>query len=118
MLKNKQCLTFLKKFGFYENKLEIRLKSAGMRDALYDLPKAIDKIRNLTLPTIESEGLNFYKTSNIIDMYTRLEILLGLKLSGHTTFLTEASNLLDELYKGGEKRNEQQYRNAPNNFYI
>ena len=37
--------------------------------------------------------------SNIIDIYTRLEILLGLKLSGHTDTLTEASNLIDELYK-------------------
>ena len=35
--------------------------------------------------------------SNIIDIYTRLEDLLGLKLSGHTDTLTEASNLIDEL---------------------
>ena len=40
--------------------------------------------------------------SKIIDIYTRLEILLGLKLSGHTDTLTEASNLIDELYKRGE----------------
>ena len=33
--------------------------------------------------------------SNIIDIYTRLEILLGLKLSGHTDTLTEGSNLID-----------------------
>ena len=37
--------------------------------------------------------------ANIIDIYTRLEVLLGLKLSGHTDTLTEASNLIDELYK-------------------
>ena len=37
--------------------------------------------------------------SIIIDIYNRLEILLGLKLSGHTDTLTEASNLIDELYK-------------------
>ena len=35
--------------------------------------------------------------SNIIDLYTRLEILLGLKLSSHTNTPTEASNLIDEL---------------------
>ena len=35
--------------------------------------------------------------SNIIDIYTRSETLLGLKLSGHTDTLTEASNLIDEL---------------------
>ena len=30
--------------------------------------------------------------TNIIDIYTRLEILLGLKLSGHIDTLTEANN--------------------------
>ena len=54
--------------------------------------------------------------SNIIDIYTRLEILLGLKLSGHTGTLTEASNLIDELYKPGEIQNKQQYRNALDKF--
>ena len=54
--------------------------------------------------------------SNIIAIHNRLEVLLGLKFSGHTDTLTEASNLLDELYKRGEIQNEQQYRNAINNF--
>ena len=56
--------------------------------------------------------------SNIIDIYTRLEVLLGLKLSGHTNNLTEASNLIDELYKRGEIENEKQYQNAINKFQI
>ena len=43
--------------------------------------------------------------SSMIDIYTRLEILLGLKLSGHTDTLTEASNLIDELYKRCEIEN-------------
>ena len=47
--------------------------------------------------------------NNIFDIYTRLEILLGLKLSGHTDTLTEASNLIDELYKHGEIQNKQQF---------
>ena len=55
--------------------------------------------------------------SNIIDIYTRLEILIGLKLSGHTDTLTEASNSIDELYKRGGIQNENQYRNAPNKFH-
>ena len=54
--------------------------------------------------------------SNIIDIYTRLEILLGLKISGHTDTLTEASNLLDELYKQGEIQTKRQYQNALNKF--
>ena len=54
--------------------------------------------------------------SNIIDIYTRLEVLLGLELSGHTDTLTEASNLIDELYKRGEIQNKQQHRNALDKF--
>ena len=67
---------------------------------------------------LQGEGLKIIIPSNIIDIYTRLEILLGLKLSGHTDTLTEASNLIDELYKRGEIQKKQQYRNAPNSFHI
>ena len=56
--------------------------------------------------------------SNISDIYTRLEVLLGLKLSGHSNTLTEASNLIDKLYKRGEIQNKQQYQNAMNKFSI
>ena len=99
-----------------------RLKSARMNDALHDLPKAVAKIRNPPLPRKENvedsivlKGVGFEKVmipSNIIGIYTRLETLLGLKLSGHRDTLTEASNLIDELSKRGEIQNEQQYRNA------
>ena len=54
--------------------------------------------------------------SNINDIYTRLAILPGLKLSGHTDTLTEASNLIDELYRIGGIQNEQKYRNPLNKF--
>ena len=37
-------------------------------------------------------------------------------MSGHTDTLTDASNLIDELYKRGEIQNEQQFQNAPNIF--
>ena len=56
--------------------------------------------------------MKIFIKSNINDIYTRLEILLGINLSGHTDTLTEASNLIDELYKISEIQNEQQYRNA------
>ena len=62
------------------------------------------------------EGVKIIIPSNIIDIYTRLEVLLGLILSGHTDTLIEASNLIDEIYKRGEIQNKQQYRNAPNKF--
>ena len=87
------------------------------------LPKLVEKIRNQTFDDItidsddlQGDGAKIFIPSNIIDIYTRLEILLGLKLSGHTDTLTEASNLIDELYKRGEIQNKQQYRNALNKF--
>ena len=42
------------------------------------------------------------KPSNVIDIYNRLEVLPGYKLSAHTDTLTEASNLVDKLYTRGE----------------
>ena len=104
----------LKNIGFYSMKHIKCLQSARMKDALKNLPNDIDKIRNPPLPAIENEsdklhgeGVKFIIPSNIIDIYTRLEILLGLKISGHTDTVTEASNLIDELYERGETQNEQ-----------
>ena len=84
------------------------------------LPKLVEDIQNKTFEEIdlEGQGVKIIIPSNIIDIYTRLEVLLGLKLSGHTDTLTEASNLIDQLYKRGERQNKHQYRNAINKFSI
>ena len=50
--------------------------------------------------------------SNINDIYSRLEVLLGIKLSGQTNIFTWASNLKDELFKRIETQKKQKYRNA------
>ena len=71
---------------------------------------------NFKKHNLEGQGVKIIIPNNIIDIYTRLEVLLGLKLSGHTDTLTKASNLIDQLYKLGEIQNEQQYRNALNKF--
>ena len=97
-----------------------------MKVAMYDLPKAKTKIRNLSKPAIrnvsgselEAQGLKNVIPSDIFEVYTRLEILLRIKLSGHSNTLTEAKNLFGELYKRGEIKNEQQYRKALNKFHI
>ena len=63
-----------------------------------DIKKRVHKIRN---PLSALQGQGNEKTnipSNIIDIYTRLKILLGLKVGGHNNFLTKASNLRHELY--------------------
>ena len=114
----------LKNTGFYSMRHTKGLNSARMKDALSNLPREIAKIRNPPLPATDNESDNLEGEgvqkiiipSNLIDFYTRLEVLLGLKLSGHTDTLTEASTLIDELYKRGEIGNEQQYRNAHNKF--
>ena len=113
----------LKNTGFYSTHHVKGMNSARMQDALYNLPREIARIQNPPITAIESEsdnlegeGVKIIIPSSIIDIYTRLEVLLGLKLSGHTDTLTEASNLIDELYKRGEIQNKQQYRNALNKF--
>ena len=99
-----------------------------MRDDLYNLPKAIAEIRNPPSPRtanvedsgdLQGEGIEkIIVPSNIIDIYTRLEILLGLELSGDTNTSTEASNLIDDLYERRELQNEQHDRNALNKFHT
>ena len=79
----------------------------------------VNKILNRSLQCesecddLEGQGIKkIIIPSNIYKNYTRLENLLGLKLSRHTDTLTEASNLIDELCKRGEIQHEQQYQNA------
>ena len=87
--------------------------SKGAKSIKNDLRKRVYKIKNppLTLPfnDLQGEGVRIIIPSNINDIYTRLEVLLGLEISGHTDTLTEASNLIGDLYKRIEIQNEQQY---------
>ena len=81
-----------------------------------DLDNDVSRILNLDTK-LKGRGIQkIIIPSNVIDIYTRLEILLGLKLSGHTDILSDASALVDQLLKMGEIQNKQQYRNAPNKF--
>ena len=98
-----------------EQEIEIQNEK---RFSLKKLPELVEDIQNRTFDEIdlEGQGIKIIIPSNIIDIYTRLEILLGLKLSRHSDTLTEASKLIDELYKRGEIQNKQQYRNALNKF--
>ena len=83
------------------------------------LPKLFEEIQNKSFEEItddsddfQGQGVEIIIPSNIIDIYTRLEIFFGLKLSGHVDTFTEASFLVDELYKRGEIQNKQQYQKA------
>ena len=79
----------LEKIQFYDNIPKKGTKCATTKDALYILPKTIAKIRNLPLPTYEiiknSSDLQAEGTEKTIipsyikDIYTRPELILGLK---------------------------------------
>ena len=108
----------LSKIGYYSRKPTGR-KPSGLDNYIkYELDDEVRKILDLDIkPKLKGKGVEkIIIPSNIIDIYTRLEVFLGLKLSGHRDSLTEASNLIDELYKRGEIQNKQQYRNALRKF--
>ena len=106
----------LQKTNYNTYKLGKGNMSGRERYIRYELDDEVRRILKLD-KKLKGRGIEkIIIPSNIIDIYTRLEVLLGLKLSGHTDTLTETSNLIDELYKRGEIRNKQQYRNALNKF--
>ena len=87
------------------------------------LPKLVEEIQNESFDEftddsddLQGERVKFIIPSNIINFYTRLEIRLGLNLSGRTDTLTEADKLIDEFYKTGEIQNEQQFETLLINF--
>ena len=69
------------------------------RKVFFTDTKLVEDIQNKTFDEmdLEGQGVKIVIPSKLIDIYTRLEILVGLKISGHTDTLTEASNLIDEL---------------------
>ena len=107
----------------YYKRLPTKGRMSGRdRYIKFELDNDVSRILNLdtkpkTKPKLKGRGVEKnIVPSNIIDIYTGLEILLGLKLSGDTDALTEAGALIDQLYKLGEIQNKQQYRNAINKF--
>ena len=108
MIKNEKYIKkILKDLNFEKYKAVSRENKSGS----YKYCKAI--FRN----KMKGQGIEkTIKAYNIIDIYTRLDVLLGLEVCGHADNPTEASNLIDELYKRGEIQNKQQNRNAPNKF--
>ena len=102
----------LSKTNQYNRELTKGKMSGRDRHIKNDLDNDVLKTLNLD-KKLRGKGVEkIIIPSNIIDIYTRLEALLGLKLSGLSDTLTEASNLIDELYKRGEIQIKQQYRNA------
>ena len=63
------------------------------------LDSDVKKIQNETAGEIEGQGMKILINSNIIDIWTKLEVLLELTLSGHTDTLPGGSNLIEESYK-------------------
>ena len=93
------CRNILQKTGYYTHKPTKGCLTGRDRYIRYGLDN--DVIRTMNLDK-NHKGRGVEKIiipSNIIDIYNRFEILLGLKLSEHTDTVTAASNLIDELYK-------------------
>ena len=106
----------LSKTNYYNRKPTKGRMSGRDRYTKNDLDNDVRRILNLDRK-LKGRGVEkIIIPYNIIDIYTRLQVLLGLKLSGHTDTLTEASNLIDALYKRGEIQNKHQYRNALNKY--
>ena len=92
--------------------------SSRYKNIKYDLDNDVSRILNLNTK-LRGKGIEkIVLPSNIIDFYTRFEFIIGLKISGHTDTLTEASDLIDEVFKRGEIQHKQQYRNAPTKFFL
>ena len=88
----------LQKTGYYNRKATKGRLTGRDRYIKFDLDNDVSRLLDLDT---ELKGRGVEKIiipSNILDIYTRLEVLLGLKLSGNTDTLTEASNLIDEIY--------------------
>ena len=101
----KTVYNILKDVAFYDMNHTRELKSARIKDAIKYLPNTINSIINppVLLPAIENiedsnedksdnlQGEGIEKTiipSHILDFYSRLDVLLQLKISGQTYTLT------------------------------
>ena len=106
----------LLKTGYYNRILSKSRMSGRDKYIQSNLDDNVSRVLNLD-DKHECRGVEkIIIPSNLIDIYTKLEVIIELNLSGHTDALTEASNLIDEIYKRGGIQNEQQYRNALSNF--
>ena len=63
------------------------------------------------------QGMKKINPSDIFEVWTGLETLLGLTLSENTDTLPDISNLTYDISKKDEKQNEKNYRIALENFF-
>ena len=68
--------------------------------------------------SLADEGRKIFIPSMIFDIWTKLEVLVVLRLSGLTDTLREASNLIDELFERGQKSNENIIETLLINFEL
>ena len=95
-----------------------RARKKFFTDVIFNTSARIEVEIQYEPDDLQDHGKKFVILSDSTDIYTRLEVLLGLKLAEHTDTLTDLSNLIDKVYKRGELQNEQQHRNALDKFYT
>ena len=100
--------------------LDILVKKIDLRNLNFFetiFSKKVEKIETKIVKEDESNdlhdtGVEIIIPSNIIDIWTILEVLLSQNSSGNTDTLTETSNLTEELNQKCGIQTQQQYRNA------
>ena len=89
----------------YRNYKPQRRKISGRsNDIKRHLVSDVKTILTETAGEIEGQGMKIIINSNIIDIWTKLKVLLEVTLSGHSDTLTEGSNLIGELFKKIQKK--------------
>ena len=76
--------------------------SESKKTSSEELPRRVEKTESRLANEeesgdLEAVGKKMFLPFNIIDISTRLEVLLGLKLSGHSDTLEETGNQRDEF---------------------
>ena len=80
-----------------EKKIEPLTIKKSTKDLLRRVAKKSRLIDAEASDELQDEGKKIIIAFKIIDIWTRLEVFLRRKLSGHTIILTQASNKIDEL---------------------
>ena len=101
---------------YLKNKLDSRVEKILNPPIAAIASGESDEYESLESDLEGNETKTIVVPSDSDEIWSRLQVLLGLKLAGHTDTLIEASQLLDALYKKGEIETEQQNRNAVDKF--
>ena len=99
-------INILHNIGYTGDRIRERARGKSIGN---EVPKRIARIE--AEDSVECDDSQGKEMKNLLpfnqsDIWTKLEVLRELELSGHTDTLTRASNVTDELYETTEGQNE------------